>query len=81
MNIPLTLQHIRPGEEWTLDGETYDGLTWLSDTAKPTEAEIEAAYPLAVAAAEQKAADRAEGLRKMAEAAGLSEAEIAALIG
>lgn len=50
MNIPLILTHMRPGEEWTLNGETYDGLTWLSDTTKPTEKEIKAAEPAALAA-------------------------------
>ena len=41
MDIPLALQHMRPGEEWTLNGDTYDGLTWLSKTKPPTEAEIQ----------------------------------------
>jgi hypothetical protein len=30
-----------PGAEWSLVGDTYDGLTWHSDTPKPTEKEIE----------------------------------------
>jgi hypothetical protein len=59
MNIPLTLTYLRPGEEWTLDGETYDGLTWLSDTAKPTEKQIKDAE-LAALAAEQAKKDEAE---------------------
>jgi hypothetical protein len=54
MNIPLTLTHMRPSEEWTLDGDTYEGLTWLSDTPKPTEAEIAEAEPVAVAEAQAK---------------------------
>jgi len=33
------------GSEWTLNGDTYDGLTWLSDTSKPTQAELDAAWP------------------------------------
>jgi len=24
------------GSQWTLDGDSYDGLTWLSDTPIPT---------------------------------------------
>lgn len=28
------------GCEWTLVGNTYEGLTWLDDSAKPTEQEI-----------------------------------------
>ena len=34
-----------PGAQWTLNGDTYDGLTWLSDTPKPTQAELDAAWP------------------------------------
>jgi hypothetical protein len=32
------------GKEWTLDGNDYDGLTWLSDTAKPTKATLDALW-------------------------------------
>lgn len=33
------------GTTWILDGDDYDGLTWLSDTPKPTQAELDAAWP------------------------------------
>ena len=57
-NIAFTLTHSHPGTEWILDGDDYAGLTWLSDTPKPTEQEITDAYPLAVAAKETAEADR-----------------------
>jgi hypothetical protein len=47
MNIPVTLFYLRPGEEWSLTGDSYDGLNWISDTPKPTLAELEAAWPAA----------------------------------
>ena len=31
--------------EWSLNGDTYDGLVWLSDTPKPTQAELDALWP------------------------------------
>ena len=34
-----------PDALWTLDGDNYDGLTWLSDTPKPTQEELDAAWP------------------------------------
>lgn len=34
-----------PGSRWTLNGDTYDGLTWLDSTPKPTQAELDAAWP------------------------------------
>jgi hypothetical protein len=51
-NIAFTLTHSHPSSEWTLDGDEYSGLTWISDTPKPTDQEITDAYPLAVAAKE-----------------------------
>jgi hypothetical protein len=59
MNMALTLTYLRPGEEWSLDGDDYAGLTWISDTPKPTEAQIQAAEPHALAA-DQAKKDEAE---------------------
>jgi hypothetical protein len=33
------------GQEWALSGDTYDGLIWLSETPKPTQAELDALWP------------------------------------
>lgn len=30
------------GKEWTLNGDSYDGLTWLDSSPKPTQAELDA---------------------------------------
>jgi hypothetical protein len=45
MDIANILSRKFEGAEWTLDGDDYAGLTWLSDSAKPTEAELEALWP------------------------------------
>jgi len=45
MNIPDVLQARYFGAVWTLDGNDYEGLTWLSDSAKPTEDELLALWP------------------------------------
>ena len=34
-----------PTDIWTLEGDTYEGLTWLSSTPKPTQAALDAAWP------------------------------------
>lgn len=44
MDIPLILSKRYPNAEWTLDGDNYSGLTWLSDTTKPTLAELQAEW-------------------------------------
>jgi hypothetical protein len=47
MNIDYSLILVNkyPGSEWSLNGDNYDGLEWLSDTPKPTQAELDAAWP------------------------------------
>ena len=40
MDIPQILTSKYAGSEWTLSGDDYKGLTWLSDTEKPTEEEL-----------------------------------------
>ena len=83
-DIVLTLTESYPGSEWVLTGSEYTGLTWLSDTPKPTEQEIVDAYPLAVAArdAEQatKDAARVSAVAKLS-ALGLDALEVQAIIG
>jgi len=34
-----------PTAQWFMDGNTYDGLTWLDSTPKPTQAALDAAWP------------------------------------
>jgi hypothetical protein len=72
------------GSQWSLNGNSYDGLTWLSDTSKPTQAELDALWEstqAAVAAKAQAAKDvKASALAKLA-ALGLTQDEIKALIG
>lgn len=72
------------GSEWTLDGNSYDGLTWFSDTPKPTQAELDALWESTQATlAEQKAqaeATKASALAKLA-ALGLTQDEVKALLG
>jgi len=73
-----------PDAEWTLDGDAYDGLTWLSDSPKPSQADLDAAWPAvqqaradaiaANAAAKQSAIDKLAAL-------GLSVDEIRAAFG
>ena len=49
IDLTKSLRYLCVKDEWSLNGDTYHGLTWLSDTPKPTEQELIDAYPLAVA--------------------------------
>ena len=49
-----------PGAQWTLSGNDYDTLIWHDDTPKPTQAELDAAWPaVQQAQADAVAADEA----------------------
>lgn len=45
VDYPAVLVANYSGKQWTMNGDTYDGLTWLDDSPKPTQAELDAAWP------------------------------------
>ena len=45
IDYSLILTTNYPGTQWSLNGETYDGLDWLDETPKPSQAELDAAWP------------------------------------
>jgi len=45
MDIAIILSNEYEGSEWTLEGDSYEGLTWLSDTPKPTKKQLEDLWP------------------------------------
>jgi hypothetical protein len=84
LNYSLILTTNYPTAQWILDGESYDGLTWLDTSPKPTQAELDALWEstqAAVAAKKQAAIDtKASALAKLA-ALGLTQDEVKALVG
>jgi hypothetical protein len=69
MDIVTILQELNPGAQWVLDGDDYEGLTWLDDSPKPTKKALEDAWPevqhtRAVAQVEQA---RAQAYRETAD--------------
>jgi hypothetical protein len=45
VDYALILASLYPDAVWTLDGDDYAGLTWLDDSPKPTQAELDAKWP------------------------------------
>jgi len=72
------------GAQWTLSGNDYDTLVWHDDTPKPTQAELDAAWP-AVQQAQADAVAAKEAARQSAidklAALGLTVDEISAAFG
>jgi hypothetical protein len=73
-----------PGSQWTLNGDDYEGLTWMSDSPKPSKADLDAAWP-AVQQARADAKEAQEAARQSAidklAALGLTVDEITAAFG
>jgi hypothetical protein len=42
MDITKALVNLRPGAQWSLNGDEYEGLVWLDETqSKPTKKQVE----------------------------------------
>ena len=84
MNIEMILITKYPGSEWTLNGDDYSGLTWLSDSPKPTEEELTDLWPEVEAELEAKAQSKidakASAIAKL-EALGLTVEEVEVAFG
>jgi len=65
------LAAIRPGAQWTLSGDQYEGLTWLDDSPKPTQAELDAAWPQVQYDREHAQVEAARRARYQAETDGM----------
>jgi hypothetical protein len=84
MDIAIILSTKYIGSEWTLAGDSYEGLTWLSDTPKPTKTALEALWPEVQAeiqaAAQAKIDAKASAISKL-QALGLTVDEVEAAFG
>ena len=82
MNIQTILLLRFANDDWTLSGENYEGLTWLSETEKPTLEELENLWDEVESELQAKAdaivATRSSALAKLS-ALGLTPEEIASL--
>jgi hypothetical protein len=71
------------GSEWTLEGDDYSGLNWISDTEKPSKETLDNLWETVIAEmAEEKTAKtelKASAIAKL-EALGLTEFEAKALL-
>ena len=84
MDIPTILTKRYAGSEWTLAGDNYLGLTWLSDTPKPTEAALVKAWPSVqseIAAEVQAKLDAKVSTIDKLKALGLTVEEVAVAFG
>jgi hypothetical protein len=84
MDIAAILESKYPNSQWTLDGDSYEGLIWLSDSAKPSQEELEnlwdEVFAELQAQAQAKIDAKASAISKL-QALGLSIDEVEAAFG
>ena len=84
MDITQVLTKRYPDSEWTLNGDSYSGLTWLSDTPKPTKKTLEGLWADVqaeiVAEAQSKVDAKASAVAKL-QALGLTVEEVQVAFG
>ena len=69
------------GKEWTLNGDDYDGLVWLSDTAKPTKTKLDSLWAEVQTEIANEAAAKIAARQAVLDKLGLTADEAAALFG
>lgn len=72
------------GKQWSLNGDSYAGLTWLDASPKPTQSELDALWESTLAQVEAKKAQaiavKESALAKLA-ALGLTQDEVKSILG
>jgi hypothetical protein len=74
------LNEFYKGSEWSLDGDDYAGLTWLSDTPKPSKKTLDDLWPQVEAKKEADKQAKADAKAAILERLGISENEAALLL-
>lgn len=80
IDYPAILVRHYPNTEWTLNGDEYSGLTWLSDTEKPTQEELDALWDATLAAIGQEKADKAAARQALLDRLGITADEARMLL-
>ena len=81
IDYPAILTRHYAGSEWTLNGDEYDGLTWLSDSPQPTQEELDALWEPTLAMIEQEKADKTAARQALLDRLGITEDEARMLLG
>ena len=69
------------GNEWTLNGDNYEGLVWLSNTPKPTQEELDALWDSTLEAVEQKKTAAIAARQAVLDRLGITAEEAQLILG
>lgn len=67
--------------EWILDGDNYEGLTWLSNTKKPSKEELDALWPSVQEQLNNAVVEKQSAKLAVLNKLGISENEAKLLLG
>jgi hypothetical protein len=81
MDYTLILNAKYPNAEWSINGDDYDGLIWLSDSKKPTKAELDAHWPELATYWQDKKSEREASKAALLNRLGITADEAALLLG
>jgi hypothetical protein len=69
------------GSRWTLNGDDYEGLTWLSDTPKPSKATLDGLWDEVLAELQAEKIAKATQRQALLNRLGITEDEARLLLG
>jgi len=81
INYATILLRRYAGKEWTLNGEDYTGLTWLSDGTKPTKATLDELWPDVQAEIADEKTAQAAARQALLNKLGITADEVSLLLG
>ena len=80
MDIPQILDRKFNDNKWTLNGDDYSGLVWLSDTPKPTKKQLEDLWPIVEQEILDEASSKVSAKSALLERLGITEDEAKLLL-
>jgi hypothetical protein len=81
IDYPAILVRHYAGAEWTLNGDEYSGLTWLSDSEKPTQEELDALWSSTLEAIQAEKDAKVAAREALLARLGITEDEARMLLG
>jgi hypothetical protein len=74
------LEYKYPNAQWTLNGDDYEGLTWLSKTKKPTKIELDSLWDEVQSLIQAKAQAKTTAKAALLQRLGITEDEAKLLL-
>jgi len=81
INYPAILSRRYAGSQWALNGDDYDGLTWLSDTAKPSKATLDGLWASVQTQIADEVTAKQSARTALLAKLGITESEAQTLLG